>query len=255
MAFGSVEFPVAPARNPAARRGTTDPDATCVHKAVQIDKRTDRLYRLSSAAAAASLATGSTGNRSAKHLLADSAWQLNHQAQLLRLLQIPTRATMDAAEYLSDLCFALSCAILDRLNLHLVLVADPLPMGAVSCSRLGMIVVQLVIDAARHAFRQKRGVIRIDVYRTGGVAECRVTDNGSADQPCSETNGLRFVRALAATLRGSLESTIVHGASSIAVRFPYRRNRGSKTTAAAKHRLRQRSTRDDAGSTLLIATT
>ena len=158
MAFGSVEFSVAPARKSAAGCGATDPDATRPHTAVRIDKRTGGHYGFSSAVAAASLSTRSTGNRSAKHVLADFACRLRHQAQLLRLLQIPTRATIDAAEHLSDLSFALSCEILDRLNVHLVLVADPLPVGAVSCSRLGMIVVQLVMHAARHAFRQKRGV-------------------------------------------------------------------------------------------------
>jgi hypothetical protein len=159
MAFDSVEFSVAPARKTAARRGAADQDVLSPHKAARFIERTDSLYGLSPAIAATSLSATNTRSRRAKLVLADFASRLDYQAELLRLLQIPTRATMDAAEYLSDLFFVLSCAILDRLNLHLLLVADPLPMGAVSCSRLGMIVVQLAIDTAQHAFRQKRGVI------------------------------------------------------------------------------------------------
>lgn len=208
MAFPSIGFSEAPARKGAARRDATDLDTSF--------RKADR---------------------------SDFARRCHHQAELLHLLQIPTRATMDAAEYLSDLCFALSCAILDRLNLHLILVADPLPIGAVSCSRLGMIVVQLVMHAARHAFGQKRGVIRIDLYRTGEEAECRVTDNGSAVPTRNERNRLRFVWALAATLNGSLESNFVRGDSSITVRFPYPRNSRSKTTEK-NHRLRQGFVRD-----------
>jgi two-component sensor histidine kinase len=60
-------------------------------------------------------------------------------------------------------------------------------------------------NAARHAFDDCGGVIRIQVLPSTSSIKCRVTDNGRAMKNIRPGNGLRIVAALASSFGGAIE--------------------------------------------------
>jgi len=120
-------------------------------------------------------------NHEVKVELAHIIELLCHCAELHRALQMPERDThIDAAAYLENLCLSISRSKLDGVKIDLVLTASPLRLPSERCWRLGMIVYELVTNAARHAFGNGKGEIRVEIARARQSVECRVTDNGSA---------------------------------------------------------------------------
>jgi two-component sensor histidine kinase len=160
----------------------------------------------SSAISAVSLAARRSADPQVKSALGVVIDRLFRHAQLFRALQMPqTESMIDAAEYLEHLCLAVSESKLDSINIRLVLAVDPLAMRADRCWRLGMIVMELVTNAARHAFQGRDdGTIRVDVFRRGQRTECRVTDNGLTSKTIRPGNGLTIVKDLAASLGGTI---------------------------------------------------
>src|SRR5258706_14384256 len=53
-----------------------------------------------------------------------------------------------------------------------------------------MMVYELVTNAARHAFGNGKGEIRVELSRAGKLVECRVVDNGSAPTSVRRGRGL-----------------------------------------------------------------
>jgi two-component sensor histidine kinase len=116
---------------------------------------------------------------------------------------MPERATsIDAATYLRQLCLAISRSKLDFKGIELVLVERPLMINSERCWRLGMIVSELITNAARHAFHDCGGAIVVELARS--LVECRVTDNGTAKANISRGQGLEIVEALAKGLSGKI---------------------------------------------------
>jgi two-component sensor histidine kinase len=56
-----------------------------------------------------------------------------------------------------------------------------------------MIVYELVTNAARHAFGNGNGQVRVELSRAGKLVECRVVDNGSAPASVRRGRGLKIV--------------------------------------------------------------
>jgi two-component sensor histidine kinase len=143
-------------------------------------------HRINNEFASAISAISVTAARSAsdevKAILAAVIDRLHNYAQVHQALEIPEHSTsIDGAAYLRELCAAISRSKLDCKGIELVLVGRPLWMDSERCWRLGMIVSELITNAARHAFRKRGGVIRVELSTSRSVVECRVTDNGMAD--------------------------------------------------------------------------
>jgi len=93
----------------------------------------------------------------------------------------------------------------------------PLPLFT---EQMGMIVHELVNNAARHAFNETGGEVRVEINRAGNYVECRVSDNGAGLLFPGPESGLRIVRELVAIMGGRFElSAGVAGLESTA-RFP-----------------------------------
>jgi two-component sensor histidine kinase len=132
-------------------------------------------------------------------------------------------ASIDAAGYLERLCLAISESKLDWMNIRLVLAANPLAMKADNCWRLGMIVLELVTNAARHAFQGRHdGTIRVDLRCAGQHVECRITDNGSAAETIRPGNGLTIVKELAVSIGGTIEHQFGQRGSTSILQFAMR---------------------------------
>jgi two-component sensor histidine kinase len=125
-----------------------------------------------------------------------------------RLYETPRETDLlDLERHLAELVDALRTAYLDRLGidvdcrLHSVLVPAPMARD------LGIIIVELVANAAKHAFAGKAGRIGVEIYETPGGLLCRVSDDGRGlvDGARARPNGgLVAARRLAARLGGSL---------------------------------------------------
>ncbi len=161
-------------------------------------------------------------NHEVKVALAHIIELLSHYAELHRALQMPERDThIDVAAYLENLCLSISRSKLDGMKIALVLTASPLWLPSERCWRLGMMVYELVTNAARHAFGNGKGEIRVELSRAGKLVECRVVDNGSAPTSVRRGRGLRIVDELVKGLDGRLDQRFGPRGSFSILTFPY----------------------------------
>jgi two-component sensor histidine kinase len=183
-------------------------------------------------------AVSRTAARSVSHetkvALAHVIELLSHYAELHRALQMPEADTqIDAAAYLENLCLSISRSKLDGMKIDLVLSASPLQLPSERCWRLGMMVYELVTNAARHAFGNGNGQVRVELSRAGRLVECRVVDNGSAPSRVRRGQGLKIVDELVKSLDGRLDQRFGQRGSFSILTFPYEPP-PHPTTAAAK---------------------
>jgi two-component sensor histidine kinase len=146
---------------------------------------------------------------------------LHHHAAVHRALQMPEHDSLiDAAAYLRKLCVAISRSQLKPRKINLVLAPQPLRLEAERSWRIGLIVYELVINAAWHAFPRGDGEVRLELLRTGPFVECRVSDNGSSPPKIRPGHGLKIVDELARSLDGRFEQRLGPRGSRSIVTFP-----------------------------------
>jgi two-component sensor histidine kinase len=176
-------------------------------------------------------------NHEAKVALAHIIELLSHYAELHHALQMPDNDThIDAASYLENLCLSISRSRLDGLTIDLMLAASPLRLPSEQCWRLGMIVYELATNAARHAFGNGNGQVRVELSRAGKQVECRVVDNGSAPSRVQRGRGLKIVDELIKGLDGCLDQRFGQTGSSSILTFPHQgepRQAGAEEKAGA----------------------
>jgi two-component sensor histidine kinase len=187
-----------------------------------------------------SLTAARSSNRDVKVALAAVIEQLHNYARVHHALQMPANnETIDASAYLRDLCQSISRSKLESRNIELVLVEDSFQMSAERCWMMGMIVVELITNAVRHAFRQQGGTVRIECLAFGGCIECRVSDDGSAMADIAPGNGLRIIEALAQPLGASLDFRSGEGGTEFILALPIEpicADKPAKTCIAASMR-------------------
>jgi two-component sensor histidine kinase len=173
----------------------------------------------------------------AKRALSGVAQLLHHFAQVHHALQPPDReTTVNVEGYLSKLCRSITRSKLDHLNIGLMLAAAPLILESSRSWLLGMIVSELITNAARHAFGGRPGKIRVELLLTGGFVKCTVSDNGSAPVRFLQKRGLRIVEELTKALNGYFELTFGSAGTTSILRFPYDEpEKGSSARGSARH--------------------
>ena len=169
---------------------------------------------------------------------------LQDYAEVHRTLATPDRDVLvDAAEYLQRLGFALSRSRLNRMQIRVVIAADPLPLQSDRCRRLGLMVHELVTNAARHGcFGGRDGQIRVELSRVGPSARCIVSDNGSPVAGFKPGRGLKIVNDLVGTLTGKLQHRLGAEGTSAALVFPLteRELQAGQAVAARRERTARR---------------
>jgi two-component sensor histidine kinase len=145
-----------------------------------------------------SLIAARSSSQDVKAALAGVTDKLHSYAGVHHALQAPANNDLiDTSVYLRQLCNSISRSKLETRGIELILVEQPFRMSAERCWVMGMIVVELITNAARHAFVARGGTIRVECRKSGGYVECRVSDDGSAMMDVRPGNGLRIVDALA----------------------------------------------------------
>jgi two-component sensor histidine kinase len=186
------------------------------------------------AISAVSLAARRSNNDEVKVVLSGVVELLHQYADVHRALQMPECDTLvDASTYLRQLCRSITRSQLEGRKISLVLAAQPLRLPADHCWRLGMIVFELINNAARHAFSEGEGEIRAELLWTDPFVECRIMDNGSASGEVQPGHGLKIIDALSKDLCGQFEQTFGSQGSRATLVFPatVSRKRPSKTEA------------------------
>lgn len=115
---------------------------------------------------------------------------------------------VDAAAHLAKLCEELCAAHLAPRGVQCEFRADAVSLPREACQKLGLIIVELVTNAAKHAFGGRSGGrVSVGLLRTGDGWICQVADNGSGLRGDGGGSGMKLVRGLAQALGGRL---IVH---------------------------------------------
>jgi two-component sensor histidine kinase len=130
-------------------------------------------------------------------------------------------AFVDAGDQLRKLGLAMSRCKLDRMNIHLLLSIDKLPLASERCWLLALAVYEPMTNAVRHAcFDGRDGEIKIKLMLAGSWVNCRVTDNGSGSARIKPGRGLLIVGDLAKSLGGRMVRTFGPTSTSFVLDFP-----------------------------------
>lgn len=148
-------------------------------------------------------ATAAARSRQARIALSTAAARLRAQAEAHRALQAPIfEGPMDLAEYAGRVCASLAAGPLDGRGVRLSLQTDEIWLSADRCWRVGLILAELIRNAARHGLVGGPGRIWVAIGETAGRICCEVRDDGRG-RPGASGRGRRLVQALAADLGGS----------------------------------------------------
>ena len=185
-----------------------------------------------------------TDNVEAKQELSNVVDLLYQHLEVHSLLTMPDGdGLVDAGEQLRKVGLAMCRCKLDRMNIHLVLSADTLPMESERSWRLALALYELVTNALRHAcFDGHDGEIKIKLMRAGSWVHCQVSDNGAGLGRIKLGRGLRIVGELAKSLGGRMGHTFGTTCTSFALDFPLtqREQHASRAIAARRPRTRRR---------------
>jgi two-component sensor histidine kinase len=165
-------------------------------------------------------AKSSDGN--VKLALEGIAQQLHCYARVHHALQMPeSNSFVDASEYLRNLCHSISRSKLEHRQIELVLADQPFWLSSERCWLMGMVVAELITNAARHAFDESGGTIRIECQVSEEVVECKVADDGSASNADVRPGaGLRIIQALAQALGAQFRLHLGESGSTATLDFP-----------------------------------
>jgi two-component sensor histidine kinase len=157
-----------------------------------------------------------------KAALLDVVDLLHQCGDVHRALHMPDQGRLtDAARYLQQLCFSITKYRLDRLAIRVLFSADDLRLEGERCWKLGLIVSELLTNAARHAqFDARHPELRVELRLAGHVVKCRVADNGSAPEPIRRGRGLAIIGELASSLGGRVHTSSAAEGSSFLLTFP-----------------------------------
>ncbi|HLZ74901.1 sensor histidine kinase [Phenylobacterium sp.] len=112
---------------------------------------------------------------------------------------------VDAAAHLAKLCAELCAAHLAPRGVRCEFRSDPANLPREVCQKLSLIVVELVTNAAKHAFGGRSGGrVSVSLRRAGDGWICQVADNGSGLGGGGAGDGMKLVRGLAQALGGAL---------------------------------------------------
>lgn len=131
------------------------------------------------------------------------------------------RDEVEVQRYLTELCERLSRTLLEDRDVRLDLKAEALALPIDEAVQLGVIVNELVTNAAKHAYGEdEAGVIWIRLGRADGALKLCVSDVGRGLSPAAASGlGMRLVRSLVERAGGELEIDGAHGVS-VEVRLP-----------------------------------
>jgi two-component sensor histidine kinase len=142
-------------------------------------------------------------------------------------------ANLCAAAYVKRLCDHLRAACLTNQGVSLNVAApEPQMLPEMVCRYLGLIVAELVLNAAKHAFRDRfDGEVAVRLGGDDGDAPIRlvVADNGCGVDTLrtQARRGLGFVQVMAEAIGAECAGVSTPGGTTVVVTLPYELRRGA----------------------------
>jgi two-component sensor histidine kinase len=131
-----------------------------------------------------------------------------------------SEAWIDASAHLARLCEELCAAHLAPRGVYCEFRSDPGRLPRETCRTLGLIIVELVTNAAKHAFvGRSGGQVRVSLRRVGSAWICQVADNGCGLRT-GGGDGMKLVQGLAKALGGELRVRSDPSGVIVTVRLP-----------------------------------
>jgi two-component sensor histidine kinase len=107
--------------------------------------------------------------------------------------------------YVERLCEALSEALLGPFGIRCEVFVDAAEFPAEQCERLGLVISELVMNAAKHGFHgRKDGGVRVEIQKESGSWVCIVVDNGVGTKSAPTGIGSKIVEQLVAAIGGTV---------------------------------------------------
>ncbi|WP_157220409.1 ATP-binding protein [Flavisphingomonas formosensis] len=175
----------------------------------------------SEAIASLNLAASRAGDNRLKAELANAAERLRDHAEAHRALMPPRTAEREnIADYIGRICNSFARATLAERGLLLTLHTADILLPASRCWRLGLIVAELIRNAARHGRFDSTGRIMVHIADHAGEVRCLVRDTGTARAKAEPGRGQGLIRALVAELEGMVEWSFTAEGCLVLVRIP-----------------------------------
>jgi two-component sensor histidine kinase len=213
----------------------TPEDTTSLTLVAEISHRV--LNEYTHAIASLSLAAADTTNIDARHALTMAARRLRHYADVHRALRPPCGlGQADLGEYLKTLCTAHSLGSLRDRAVQLTFIQRESSMEADRCWRVGLIVSELVTNATEHAFAGCSGAIVVELFGSGGLIYCRVSDNGrAASYSPRPGRGCAIVEGLTRELGGQVEWSFSPEGTTVVLAVPSEAGPSEESVASARN--------------------
>ncbi len=168
-----------------------------------------------------SLAAARSGHPAVTAAISMASRRLQAYAEANRSLQTPLApGPIDLSEHLRRICEAVIQARLSEKGIALRLIEREIDLEADQCWRVGLIVSELITNAARHAFGDEGGAIVVELAERNGMILCAVTDNGRPPANPQPGQGALIVDALAAELEGTIERRFTPRGTLALLSFP-----------------------------------
>jgi two-component sensor histidine kinase len=130
-------------------------------------------------------------------------------------------ATIPVGDFFEGLCGALAEAILEPIGLRCEAAIENGTLPAALCHRLALMVTELVTNAAKHAFPDKRaGLIRVEVLNCDGSWRFTVADNGIGATGPLQGTGSRILEGLARSIRAEVDGEAGRGGTRVTIVMP-----------------------------------
>jgi two-component sensor histidine kinase len=131
--------------------------------------------------------------------------------------------TIPAEGYFQSLCGVLSRSILAPLGLQCEAFIARADMPAAKCELLGLVITELVLNAAKHAFPgTSHGRVHTEILERNNRWYCTVSDNGIGIRNEFNGSGSHIIASLVDALEGQLAIRTGPEGTSVSVIFPCR---------------------------------
>ena len=129
---------------------------------------------------------------------------------------------IDVQDYVEHLCHALSDAVLEPRGLRCEVFVEMARLPSDLCERFGLVIAELVTNAAKHAFNGRRnGLVRVELIGRMGAWHCSVCDNGTGMSAAAGSGaGSKILHEMAKAIEGELVFQTGPGGTSVTVTRP-----------------------------------
>jgi two-component sensor histidine kinase len=168
-----------------------------------------------------SLAARVSSDAQAQAVLSSAADRLRAHVEAHRALQAPLQdGPTELAGYIVQVCACLLKASLAQNGVELTVETEEVWLDADRCWRVGLIVAELIRNAARHGLAGGPGVVRVEIAKTPGIVTCKVSDSGRGLSDAHLGRGRRLVRALTTELGGQVDWAFTPAGCCVDLTFP-----------------------------------